>query len=245
MPLIIGIAIAGWVMGSLINYLADVLPPRRQIVKPFCLTCQEEQPAWNYFIWPRRCTRCNSRRKLRVWLVEGVFTLASIAVWLAPPENIGFLAGWIFLAYLSLVTVIDLEHHLILHPVSLAGLVLSIPVGYLAHGWLATLLGGVAGFACMFAFYLFGRVFVRVLRRWNAAADEEALGFGDVSLGAITGFVLGWPGIMTGLLIAILIAGGVALLYVVAAVLRRNYRPAAVFPFGPTLVAAIVYLLYL
>jgi len=241
----IGIALAGWVMGGLINYLADVLPARRRIVKPFCLNCQQEQPAWNYFAWPRRCAGCNSRRKPRVWLVEGIFSAASILLWLAPPQYFYFLPGWIFLAYLMLVTIIDLEHHLILHPVSVVGVVLSTMVGYLAHGWLATLLGGLAGFACMFAFYLFGRVFVRVIRRWNATADEEALGFGDVNLGAITGLALGWPGILAGLVVAILIAGGVALLYVTASLLRRNYRPAMVFPFGPTLAAAIVYLLYL
>lgn len=232
-------------MGCLINYLADVLPVKRRIVKPFCLNCQQVQPAWNYFAWPRRCARCSSRRKPRVWLVEGIFSAASIALWLAPPENVGFLPGWIFLAYLTLVSVIDLEHNLILHPVSAVGVVLGIVVGYLAHGWLATLLGGIAGFACMFAFYLFGKVFVRVIRRWNATADEEALGFGDVNLGAITGLALGWPGILAGLVVAILIAGGVALLYVTVSLLRRNYRPAMVFPFGPTLAAAIVYLLYL
>ena len=244
MPATIGIALAGWVMGGLINYLADVLPVRRRIVKPFCLNCQQEQPAWRYFAWPRRCAQCNSRRKPRVCLVEGIFCAASIALWLAPSENIGFLPGWIFLAYLALVTVIDLEHHLILHPVSLVGMALSIVVGYLAHGWLATLVGGLAGFAGMFAFYLFGRVFVRVIRRWNATADEEALGFGDVNLGAITGFALGWPGILAGLVVAILIAGVVALLYVITSLLRREYRPAMVFPFGPTLAAAIVILLY-
>ena len=136
------------------------------------------------------------------------------------------------------------RHRLPKCQVSLAGLALSIPVGTLAHGWKATVLGGIAGFSCMLAFYLFGRVFVRVVRRWTAVEDDEALGFGDVSLGAITGFILGWPGILAGLLIAILIAGGVALLNLIASLLRRNYRPAAVFPFGPTLVAAIVYLMY-
>ena len=244
MPATIGIALAGWVMGSLVNYLADGLPLRRRIVRPFCQSCQEVQPAWNYFVWPRRCACCNSRRKLRTWLVEGIFITVSTSAWLAPPEKTGFILSWIFLAYLALVTVIDLEHHLILHPVSLAGVLISIPVGTLAHGWLATIFGGMAGFACMFAFYLFGKVFVRVIRRWNPAVDDEALGFGDVSLGAITGFALGWPGILAGLLIAILIAGGVALMYVVVSLLRQDYRPAAVFPFGPTLVAAIVYLMY-
>ena len=123
--------------------------------------------------------------------MEGIFITVSTSAWLAPPEKTGFILSWIFLAYLALVTVIDLEHHLILHPVSLAGVLISIPVGTLAHGWLATIFGGMAGFACMFAFYLFGKVFVRVIRRWNPAVDDEALGFGDVSLGAITGFALG------------------------------------------------------
>lgn len=238
------VALCGWAMGSLVNYLADVLPGRRRLAAPYCLACQAEQPPANYFLWPRRCAICCSRRHGRVWLVEGLLLLATLATWLKPPDGIGFWLAWLLLGYLVLVCVIDLEHRLIMHPVSLAGVALSMPLGSLAHGWQATLLGGLAGFAAMLAVYLLGRVFTRVMRRRNPTIEEEALGFGDVNLGAITGLLLGWPGIVAGLLIAMLLGGAVALFYVVWSALQRNYRAAAVFPFGPTLVASVIYLLY-
>lgn len=239
------VACAGWGLGCLVNYLADVLPYRRRLAQPFCLVCQAEQPPLNYFIWPRWCGKCGSRRKVRVWLVEGMLVFATAATYFHPPDGLGFLISWAVLGYLALVTVIDLEHRLILHPVSQVGVALSIPAGVLLHGWQATLLGGLAGGAAMLAFYLLGIAFGKLMRSRIPEADEEALGFGDVILGAISGFLLGWPGILAGLLIAILLGGAIGLLYVITALVRRSYQPAAVFPFGPTLVAAIIWLVYL
>lgn len=242
---VIAIACFSWLAAMLVNYLADVLPLRRRLVRPFCLYCQEQQPVVDYFLFPWRCRHCGRQRRLRVWILEVFLTLASVALWLSLPDKIGFYPGWVLLYYLALVAVIDLEHRLIMHPVSLVGLALSLPIGYLAHGWQSTLLGGLVGLTVMLAFYLLGRVFARLLARSREGVDDEALGFGDVILGAITGLLLGWPGILAGLLLSILLAGGIALIYLLVSLVRRSYQPAAVFPFGPTLVAAIIYFLYL
>ena len=69
-------------------------------------------------------------------------------------HTVGFIGSiigaWVLLLYFGVVTVIDLEQRLILHPVSLVGAVIGLVVGFWLHGWVDTLAGGAAGFLMMF-----------------------------------------------------------------------------------------------
>ena len=114
------------ITGVFVNYLSDVLPIERKFVTPFCLNCRTSQPWFNYFIWPRRCQQCGKRRPLRVWVVEFIFVISSVWIWLTPPADLGYILGLILLAYFGIVVVIDVEHRLILNPVSLWGAILVI-----------------------------------------------------------------------------------------------------------------------
>ena len=113
------------------------------------------------------------------------------------------------------------------------------------RGWLSTLIGGAAGFAIMFVFYQFGKLFARWrARRLGKVDDEEALGSGDVTLATILGLLLGWPGIGLGLLWGIL-AGGVGSLVVILWMLaRRNYQASTAIPYAPFLILSAVFLLF-
>jgi leader peptidase (prepilin peptidase)/N-methyltransferase len=159
----------------------------------------------------------------------------------------GFFLGLILLAYLGVVIVIDLEHRLILHPVSLAGAILGVGIGTWLHGLTATLLGGLFGFAGMLALYYLGIVFVRLSARLRGQpiGEDEGIGFGDVNLSGVVGLLLGWPGILAGLLIAILLGGAVSLLYLLLMITIRRYRPSLALPYGPFLAASAIILLYL
>jgi leader peptidase (prepilin peptidase)/N-methyltransferase len=153
--------------------------------------------------------------------------------------------GYLLLAYFGLVAAIDLEHRLILHPVSLAGVVLVGGAGLLRHGILSTLLGGAAGFAIMLGLYYFGVIFIRWLKhRRGVSGDEIALGFGDVNLAGVIGLLLGWPGIIPGLFLAILLGGLGGILILLWMWLRKSYHPLAAMPYGPYLIAAAIYLFF-
>ena len=173
------------------------------------------------------------------------FIGASIWLWNAP-SDMGYFLGLVLLAYLGLVTVIDLEHRLILHPVSLAGVVLGFGIGTWLHGLKATLVGGTAGFFAMLALYYFGILFVRLSARLRGQfLDEtEGIGFGDVNLSGIVGLLLGWPGILAGMLLAILIGGAISLLYLLLMVTFRRYRSSLALPYAPFLTISAMILLY-
>jgi leader peptidase (prepilin peptidase)/N-methyltransferase len=236
----------GLLAGGLINYLADVLPHTLRLSRPLCLNPECKAAfRWTGYLLLRRCSKCGGGRGIRTYVVLILAEVLSIFIWFSPPHRLGFTLGLLVLTYLLLVTVIDLEHRLILRPLSLAGLILAALVGVYARGWQSTLLGGAAGFGIMFLFYLFGRLYTRWrTRRLDTADHEEALGSGDVTLGTILGLLLGWPGIGLGLLLGILAGGAGSLVVILWMLARRNYQALTAIPYAPFLILSAVVLLF-
>jgi leader peptidase (prepilin peptidase)/N-methyltransferase len=245
--LLLGVLAAGWFAGMLVNYLSDVLPVKRRLVPPFCTECIQPMGWRQYLIWPRRCGHCDKIRTRRTWIVELAYIAAALGIWLAPPERLGFILGMVWLLYFGIIIVIDIEHHVILHPMSLAGAVLGLATGSWLHGLFSTVIGGAVGFGTMLVFYWFGIWYVRAIARRKGSSIEEgdAFGFGDVNLSGVIGLLLGWPGIFAGLVFAVLFAGAFTLLYLAAMVISRRYQPNMALPYGPFLAASAIYLLFL
>ena len=235
----------GIVVGGLVNYLADVLPTQRRIERPICTQCGNRQSWPGYLLWPRKCPNCGLKRGTRTWFTELIFVMVTIWLWFDPPDRIGFSIGLLLLIYFAIVVVIDIEHRIILHPVSIAGAVVGTVVGTWMHGISATLIGGVAGFGIMFILYLGGNLFAqRIARLRSVQIDEVALGFGDVNLSGVLGLLIGWPGIMAGLIIAVLIGGFISLIYMIWMIVNRRYQAFTPIPYGPFLIAGGIVLLF-
>jgi leader peptidase (prepilin peptidase)/N-methyltransferase len=177
-----------------------------------------------------------------------MFAAVSLATLLAlfPPAKLGTWLGLALVAYLGLVVIVDIEHRLIMHTVSLAGAVLGLVTGTVQHGLIATLIGGATGAGIMLIFYLFGLLFARYRARKLGADDgEEALGFGDVTISAVLGLMLGWPLILAGLVFGILAGGIGSLLMIIILVALRRYQAMSVFTaYGPYLVLGAALLIF-
>jgi len=239
------IAILGWLVGILVNYISDILPIKRQLGAPICVACHDAMPVANYIFWPRRCPECWTRRSWRTWAVEIFFIVASLFFWLNSPYLLSFWPGLFLLAFFGVVFVIDMEHRLILHPVSIFGALLGLILGFYMRGIWMTLLGGAVGYGVMYGLYWFGDVFARWLaRRRGEVLTEVALGFGDVNLAGVLGLLLGFPGIVAGLLLAIIIGGIVSILYLFLMVILRRYHTFMAIPYGPFMVISAILLLY-
>ncbi len=164
------------------------------------------------------------------------------AAWLATvrqaPDD--FAVGLLVLFAFTLITVIDLEHRLILHMVSLPTALFLALVGGLdpARGWGKTLLGGAAGFASFLVLYLLGQAFARWMgQRRGQAIEEEPFGFGDVMLAGVIGLLVGWPGVWLALFVGIMLAGAFSALFLLGRIVRRRYTPFVPIPYGPFLAA--------
>lgn len=238
-PILLGLA-----AGYLVNYISDVLPYTRRLSQPACQNCGNTF-VWKDYLLLQACNSCGQKRVSRIYFVLLVFLAATVYIWLIPPKRINFLLAYILLAYLGVVFVIDLEHRLIMHPVSYTGAVLGLVIGIYAHGIVLTLLGGAFGFGSMLLLYYLGEVFTRYMsKRRGEVIDEVALGFGDVNLCGVTGLLLGWPVILAGLLFTIF-AGGVGSLLVIAYLfIRKRYNVFTPIPYAPFLILSVLFYLY-
>ena len=175
----------------------------------------------------------------------------SLYTWLEP-HRMGYWSALLLLTYFAVVIVIDVEHRLILRPVSIAGGLIGAAIGIWLHGALPTVLGGLAGFLLMYALYQLGVLFSRLrARRMQSAGlqgdNEEALGWGDVTLAVVLGLLLGWPLIWFGLLLGVLIGGATGLILVLASVLKGRYGRQALMlfmPYGPSFVVSAFCILF-
>ncbi|MBN2387696.1 MAG: prepilin peptidase [Anaerolineales bacterium] len=247
LPLLCGLGL-GW----LVNYLADVLPDTVTLTRPKCPNpACAQTPSWAAYLQLRNCAGCGRRRSPRTFITLGLLPAASLFLWLSPPAKLGYVLGTVVFAYLLTVAIIDLEHRLVLRPLSIAGLLLGASAGVLQHGWKSTLIGGLVGLGVMSLFYLFGMLFTRLRARrlgQDPAEAEEAFGSGDISLGTILGLLLGWPLIWFGLLLGLLASGAISLIVILVLVIVRRYKEQAfmVFiPLGPGFILIAVLILYL
>ena len=148
--------------------------------------------------------------------------------------------------FFGVIVLIDLEHRLILHPVSWIGAGLGLVIGLMRNGWWETVLGGAVGYATMWLLYWLGELIMRGLARLKKRSlSDVALGYGDVNLSGILGLMLGWPLVIPGLFLSILIGGAVSLVYLVIMVILRRYQLFTALPYGPFLIAGAFIFLFL
>ena len=237
--------VVGWLSGWLVNYLADVLPVTRSFSHPVCFHCQTPY-RWGGYLFFHPCITCGAPRQVRPFVIQAVLTIAPVLLWLFPHPRFPFILAFILFIYLCLVFVIDLEHRLILHPVSLFGALLALGIGIYLHGIGSTLIGGVVGFGIMLVFYFLGELYVRYMaKKRGISTDEVALGFGDVNLSGILGLLLGWPLISIGLLFAVLAGGLISLIIILGMVIAKKYKSFTAIPYAPFLILSALYLLYI
>lgn len=246
--------ILGLLAATLVNYLADVLPYYRRPAQPFCPNCKKDLP-WSRYLVGRSCPQCNRPTwRLRHWGVLLLVTALYAWFWLHPSADImpfenaigwGRALSFVLTVFLALITVIDIEHLVVLDEVSLFGALLAATLGTWLHGWQTTLIGGLGGYLLMYIIYGLGELYLRWRRRvQNTIPDDEvALGFGDVKLAGVLGLLLGWPDILLVLLLAFLVAGLFAIVSILILLARRENIATAAMPYAPYLVVVAVWLL--
>ena len=248
----IGIALLGLVCALLVNLLADNLPQRRLMQAPCCRACENprEPDIWLAVVSllgrKDNCSQCGARRSRRDVLVE--LSLVIIALWLygRDPAPGTFWPGLVVATIFTLIVVIDIEHRLILHVVSVPAGILILIMNSLdpSRGFLKSLAGGGAGFVLVFGMYLLGNLFGRYIAKVRKQeGDEVAFGFGDVMLGTMLGLTVGWSAILLALIFAIFAGGIFSLLYMLVMTIRDRYSAFQPIPYGPFLIfgAVLVY----
>ncbi len=238
----------GLAVGSFLNVVIDRLPARQSLLVPpsHCPACQRRLTALDLiplasFLWLRgRCRYCGARIGARSLWVELATALGfGLLYWFLRAEPSWLIAiAILYFCLLLAIAVIDLEQGLIpnrlVYPGATLALLLSLlslhglpTIGNLfAHqpediffavpptGW--ALAGAVLGFGLFLLIALFAR---------------GGMGWGDVKMAALMGAMLGFPRILVGIFLAVVMGGLVAIALVVTHTKGRKQT----VPFGPFL----------
>jgi hypothetical protein len=118
----------GILAGSLANYLSDVPPHTRRFSLPACRHCQQTLSFWKY-VFLCLCPQCSVRCSALAWIVQIFYPLAFVSLAIFPPNHLNLLPAAALLVYFGPVVIMDVEHRVILQPVSLAGALFGLGSG--------------------------------------------------------------------------------------------------------------------
>ena len=225
-------------VGSFLNVAADRVPGGKSLVRPwsYCDSCQRTLasidmiPVLSYFWLRGKCRYCKAGIPFRVVLVEAVTGALFLAVFLFYGLGPEFVVICVCLSLLVLISLIDLEHGLILNVMVFPSIVLLLLLApfWSEIGILRPFLGEetmiasvsnsfVAGAGAFLVFLLIAMVF------------PSGMGGGDVKFAPVLGLMLGFPGILFALWLAAISGGLVAIGLVLAG--RKGRKDT--IPFGP------------
>jgi leader peptidase (prepilin peptidase)/N-methyltransferase len=240
----------GLLAGGVINWLSDDLP-YTYLVKPPHYPDGTPRPllAWlgitAYLCGYQRSPTSNAKLSWRHPATEIVTALLFGYVVVIFPLGWAIPVLWINIFILTLITVIDLEHRIILVLVIIVGCVFALLGNVIAGREIASripftdyLWGGLAGFLLFLLLYLGGMLFNNVMSNARGEEiDEVALGYGDVLLAAMSGFILGWQALIFAVVIAVFAGGVGALIFLTARLLvKGEYELFTALPYGQYIV---------
>ena len=156
-------ALIGWLVGVFINHTSDALPRLARLeAVPRCEFCDTPRPpaAWSavvgYLSGRRTCLGCGAPLPIRSVVVEVITPVVFVGLlWrYGLSVHLGLLS--LYSAILILVTVTDLEHHLIPNVVMVPAILLAIVGAFFNEDmtFRRALLGGAVGFFCLYGLFL-------------------------------------------------------------------------------------------
>lgn len=185
------IFIFGLGVGSFLNSIIFRLHKKKSFLKgrsycPYCkhvLTIRDLIPLVSFFIQKGKCRYCGKKISWQYPLVELTTAIIFLAFYLKFGFSLELLVYAIFSIFLIIIFVYDSKYYLILDKVSIPAIILGF-FGSLVLGLSLTnlLIGGIVGLG----FFLIQFVVSR--GKW--------IGGGDLRLGLMTGFMVGWPKII-------------------------------------------------
>ena len=243
----------GLLFGVFVNAAANSLPFRRKLAVPHCYACGAPRQllAWSGAIaWlstKRRCLYCARSILMREVFVELTLVAAAVLLYMANDSFARWLLELLTVSFFVLIMVIDLEHRLILHVVSVPAALFFALIGSVDPnlGPSRTLVGGAIGFVTFLLLYILGAFFARWMgRRRGEELDEVAFGFGDVMLALVIGLAVGFPGVIGALLRGILLAGVFSFVYMLVMAAMKRYEAFTPIPYGPFLILGALWVYF-
>jgi len=223
--------IFGIVAGSFLNVCIFRIPKGKSIIYPGsrCTHCNAELhtgdliPILSYLLLGGKCKYCKSKISGLYPLVEFLSGINFVFLFFLFGFSTSFIFYLIMFSLFIVIFFIDLKEYVIPDSLVIFGVIVSLLFNALKGQIVQSISGALAGIIIMYAILLFGRLIFK----------KEALGFGDVTLSAMLGAMLGVKFLIIGLFSAYIIAAVVSSLLMILKLRGIN----DMIPFGPFLVA--------
>jgi prepilin signal peptidase PulO-like enzyme (type II secretory pathway) len=252
------VGLLGLLAGGVINVLADDLPHRRPPALPrYPDGTPRPISAWLgllAFITGQRSSSSGAALSWRYPVAElstAFLMLLTVVVTGDDPRvsDLQLVFYLIYMAIFVLITVIDIEHRLILFVVIIPSAALAIldaivtPVTNKPDLGNA-LIGGLLGFGVFFVLYLGGILFSYLMAKIQGyELPEVAFGYGDVMLSTLCGLILGWEAMIIAMFITVFLGALGAVVYLTIRGLIGHYSMFTPLPYGPYIIAGTLLLL--
>ncbi|WP_246009313.1 prepilin peptidase [Brevibacillus fluminis] len=222
--------ILGLCFGSFYNVVGLRIPLKQSIVSPpsRCPKCERRLsfldllPVAGFLLRRGKCASCKKPIAIMYPLMEllaGIlFAFAYLQYKTQPTE---LLIALLLISLFIIVSVSDTTYRRIPNAVLLTFLPLIVlcRIIWQMDSWYSYLLGGVLGFALLFAI---------------AAIKPGAMGMGDVKLLGVLGFGIGWQNV----LLTLFLGSVIGLLVAIVLLVSGKVKWKGAIPFGPSLCAA-------
>jgi leader peptidase (prepilin peptidase)/N-methyltransferase len=231
----------GLAVGSFANVCIHRIPLRQSVVRPpsRCPSCGALIRAFDNvpilsWLWLRgRCRSCRAPVSLRYPLVEAANGLLYLGLAVVGGPTPWTLVAMPFATTLLVLSLIDLDHHLLPNVITLPGIALGIAASFVP-GWPVrpweSVLSAAGGYVALLV----------VARAYEKARGQEGLGQGDWKMAAFLGAFLGWQKM---LLVVLLASLGGTVVGLAAMILGRGDMKSKL-PLGTFLGAAALFVLF-
>jgi leader peptidase (prepilin peptidase)/N-methyltransferase len=242
----------GLIVGSFANVCIHRIPLGEAIGSPpsRCPGCRRPIRPWDnipvlsFLVLRGRCRSCGTRISIRYPLVEAANAAGWWAVAAVYGPTLAAAVAMPLVTALLVLSLIDLDHHILPDVITLPGIVIGLAASYALHRAKPPLDGAVLGGAYAWepavAAAAGYAVFAAMAWAGRKYYGQEALGRGDWKLAAMLGAFVGFKGLMLTVFIGSLLG---AVIGVTLIALRKATRTTAI-PFGTFLgLAGIVVVL--
>jgi len=233
--------ILGAVVGSFLNVCIHRLPREESIVFPSsrCPQCRhaiawyDNIPLFSYLFLRGRCRSCQETIGGRYFLIEAMTAVMALLTYWKFGISLAFLAAFLFVATLIVITFIDIEHQIIPHEIILPGIPLFLAAAVFIMGvpLIDALLGIMIGIATLYLVAVY----------YEQITGTEGMGGGDVNLMGMLGAFLGWKALLFVLMTGAFTGAAVGIFMMI----KKDKTMKYAVPFGPFLsLGAVVYLFW-
>lgn len=225
--------LVGLIIGSFLNVVIFRIDDLKTIIysRSRCQNCKKEIswydliPLLSFILLQGKCRNCGSKISFQYPLVELFTGLLFMVLYLFFGLSAGLIFYLIIFSLLVVIFVYDLKTQTVPEVFVWIVFALSLLGGwyYGGFGIPSMLIGGLisGGFLLLLA----------------VLSKEKWMGYGDIKLGFILGFLTGYPAAVFGIFFAFVLGSVVGLIYI--AISKKTIK--AAIPFAPFIILAILY----